>query len=66
MRASGHCPLFLEIAPLQLDRTNTGFAAGAKVQHEFGVRALLAGCEQFEVAGANPSLDSINLNWTIV
>jgi len=47
-----------------LDRTNTGFAAGAGAQFKLGSWAVRAEYERFNAAGANPSLVSLGVTWT--
>jgi opacity protein-like surface antigen len=58
--ASPNCALF------RLDRTNTGFAAGAGAQVKFGSWAVRAEYERFNAAGGNPSLVSLGLTWTFL
>jgi opacity protein-like surface antigen len=51
-------------ATFQLDRTNTGFAAGAGAQHKFGSWAVRKEYERFNAAGGNPSLLSAGITWS--
>lgn len=53
-------------ALIRLDRTNTGFAAGAGAQLKFGSLAVRAEYERFSAAGGNPSLLSLGLLWTFL
>jgi len=55
-----NCALF------RLDRTDTGFAAGAGAQVKFGPWAVRAEYERFNAAGGNPSLVSLGLTWTFL
>jgi opacity protein-like surface antigen len=47
-----------------LDRTNTGFAAGAGAQYKIGSWAVRAEYERFNAAGGNPSLLSAGITWS--
>jgi opacity protein-like surface antigen len=51
-------------SPLQLDRTNTGLAAGAGAQLKFGPWAVRAEYERFNAAGNNPYLLTLGLTWS--
>jgi len=55
------CPLYVGIAPFHLDRTNTGFAAGAGAQYKFGFWAVRTEYERFNAAGEHPSLLSLGV-----
>ena len=61
---TGPCPAFVGIAPFAIDRTNTGFAWGAGVQHGFGPLAARVEYERFSAAGEHPSLLSLALTWS--
>ncbi len=58
------CPQVVGIYPFQLDRTNTGFAAGAGAQYKIGSWAVRAEYERFNAAGGNSSLLSAGITWT--
>ena len=58
------CPLYVGIAHFQLDRTNTGFAAGAGAQYKFGPWAVRTEYERFNAAGEHPSLLSLGVTWS--
>jgi opacity protein-like surface antigen len=51
---------------IRLDRTNTGFAAGAGAQLKFGSLSVRAEYQRFSAAGGNPSLLSLGLLWTFL
>lgn len=48
----------------ELDRTNTGFAAGAGAQYKIGSWAVRAEYERFNAAGGNPRLLSAGITWS--
>jgi opacity protein-like surface antigen len=52
--------------PFQLDRTNTGIAAGAGAQFKFGAWAVRAEYERFNAAGGHPGLLSAGATWTFL
>jgi opacity protein-like surface antigen len=54
------------VQPFQLNRTNTRFAAGAGVQYRLGSFGVRAEYERFDAAGANPSLLSLGVTWTLL
>lgn len=62
------CPPAYPLCPrpsgYDLDRTDTGFAAGAGAQYKFGAWAVRAEYERFNAAGGNPSLLSAGITWS--
>jgi Outer membrane protein beta-barrel domain len=51
---------------IELDRTNTGLAAGAGAQYKFRSWAVRAEYEHFNSGGGNPSLLSIGFTWVFL
>jgi opacity protein-like surface antigen len=59
------CPgAILPDYPFRLDRTNTGFAAGAGAQYRIGSWAVRAEYERFNAAGGKPTLLSAGVTWS--
>ena len=62
------CPPEYPLCPrpsvYDLDRTDTGFAAGAGAQYKIGAWAVRAEYERFNAAGGNPSLLSAGITWS--
>jgi hypothetical protein len=62
----GTCPIINpDCALFHVNRSDTSFAAGAGAQVKFGSLALRAEFERFDAAGANPTLVSLGLTWTL-
>jgi opacity protein-like surface antigen len=62
----GGCPSPVAARYYQIDRTSTGFAAGAGAQVKLGSMAVRAEYERFNAAGEHPSLVSIVVTWTVL